>query len=327
MDDNRTKQNPAGGPGFGKSQTNGRGLQWDSSMTNRLRALYQGDPRTEFLSVIREALGNVNDPDRIVLDNRICRFGVDGDKRGTLNGWAVGFTDAHGSGGAYGHWRTGISGTWHQGRSNATPEERRRLAAAIAEATAQRNAERLERTQEAAQRAVELWQQAATPHPRHPYLVNKHIQPHGIRQLNKLLTVPLRDADGKLWSLQFIAPDGTKRFLSGGRKRGCYFSIGKVDGELLIAEGFATAASLHEATSKAVAVAFDCGNMEPVARVLRAKFLTTTITICADNDTGTDGNPGLTKATAAARAIGGKVAIPPPPFCDFNDAAIAEVMH
>ncbi|MEO5813008.1 MAG: toprim domain-containing protein, partial [Rhodanobacter sp.] len=155
----------------------------------------------------------------------------------------------------------------------------------------------------------------------HPYLIAKGVHAHGIRQVKGLLLIPLRDADGVLWNVQTIAPDGTKRFLSGGRKRGLYHGIGaSVTGLLCVAVGYATAASVHEATGYPVAAAFDCGNLESVAKVLRAKYPQVMITICADNDVHTPGNPGLTKATIAARVIGGNVAIPPDGYNDFNDA-------
>jgi AAA domain/Toprim domain len=134
---------------------------------------------------------------------------------------------------------------------------------------------------------------------------------------------------GELHCLQFIGPDGEKRFLAGGRVTGCYFSIGAVKGShtLCIAEGYATAATIYEATGYPVAVAFNAGNLEPVARSLRAKFPDTTLIICSDDDVATDGNPGLTKATAAARAVGGKLAVPDfgaersAGATDFNDMA------
>ncbi len=75
----------------------------------------------------------------------------------------------------------------------------------------------------------------------------------------------MRDTDGKTWSMQTIAPDGAKRFTPGGRVRGCYYSIGKPAGVLVVAEGFATGASIHEATGCAVAVAFNAGNLKAVA--------------------------------------------------------------
>lgn len=290
--------------------------------------VYADDPRTALVTAIRDAGIAIAEPERIVSDGKLTRFHVDGDRHGSRNGWCILFDDAGGVAGSFGHWRTGITGTWRMGRGTLTDAEREHLREATAKAMRQHEAERARRAEAAAERATRLWSQAGMPEPAHPYLVRKRIKPHGIRQLNDKLVIPLRDADHKLWSLEFIAPDGTKRFLSGGRKRGCYFGMGYVTPErreFCIAEGFATGASIHEATGKAVAVAFDAGNLDPVARTLRAKFPGAVITICADNDTSTPGNPGLTKATAAARAVGGYVAIPPHGYNDFNDAALAEV--
>ena len=120
----------------------------------------------------------------------------------------------------------------------------------------------------------------------------------------------MRDVDGELHSLQFILPDGGKRFLTGGRKRGCYYGIGRPAGALCICEGYATAASIYEATGYATACAFDAGNLLPVAEALRAKFPRLSLVIAADNDSEAAGNPGLTAATAAARAVGAAVAVP-----------------
>jgi len=288
------------------------------------------DPRLAVVAAIRDAGIAIDEPERIVADGKLTRFHVEGDRHGSRNGWAVLFDDAAGVAASFGHWKSGASGTWSMGRGRLTETERARLREATAKAMRQREAERARAAEQAAARAVKLWSQAAQPDPEHPYLARKKIKAHGIRQLNDKLVIPLRDADGKLWSVEYIHRDGSKRFLGGGRKRGCYFSIGHVDpdrGELCIAEGFATAASIHESTGKAVAVAFDADNLEPVARTLRAKFPGAVITICADNDTSTPGNPGLTKANTAARAIGGYVAIPPHGYNDFNDAAVAEVVE
>ena len=92
-----------------------------------------------------------------------------------------------------------------------------------------------------------------------------------------------------------------------------------------MAEGLATAASIHAATGFAVAVAFDAGNLTPVTASLRARFPQAQIVVCADDDTGTEGNPGLTKATEAARLSGAALAVPtsgverPAGVTDFND--------
>jgi len=125
----------------------------------------------------------------------------------------------------------------------------------------------------------------------------------------------MRDASGKLGNVERIAPqkpqEGTdKKGLFGGRRKGCYFAIGKPDGVLIVCEGFATGASIHECTGHAVAVAFNAGNLEPVAVALRAKYPALMIVIAADDDHATAGNPGMTRALAAAQAVGGVVAVP-----------------
>jgi putative DNA primase/helicase len=107
--------------------------------------------------------------------------------------------------------------------------------------------------------------------------------------------------------------------------KGCYHSIGKPSGELVICEGYATGASIHEATGYAVAVAFNAGNLPEVAQALHSKFPTLRLILAADDDWKTEGNPGLAKATEAAKAIGAAVAVPdfganrPDRATDFND--------
>ena len=132
------------------------------------------------------------------------------------------------------------------------------------------------------------------------------------------LVVPLRNPEGRITSLEFIAPDGEKRFLPRGVKAGCYFSIGKPEGVLYIAEGFATAASVHEATGQAVAVAFDAGNLTAVVLALRGKLPDARIVIAGDHD---EGGTGQRAAIEAARAAGGYVAIPEGQGNDWNDVA------
>ena len=137
----------------------------------------------------------------------------------------------------------------------------------------------------------------------------------------------MRDTAGKLHSLQAITPDGEKRFHPGGRVKGCYHAIGRPAGRIIVCEGYATGASLYEATGDAVAVAFNAGNLEAVALALHAKHPGLQIIMAADDDHLTDGNPGLGKATAVARAVGGAVAAPSFPAgrrdkdTDFNDLA------
>ena len=134
----------------------------------------------------------------------------------------------------------------------------------------------------------------------------------------------MRDG-AELHSLQLIEPSGRKRFLSGGRVKGCYFLIGVPEQSLCVAEGYATGASIHEATGYAVAIAFNAGNLLSVARSLGTGFPGLRVVICADDDANTPGNPGLTKAREAAATTGALLAVPkfaaghPRDLTDFND--------
>ena len=126
--------------------------------------------------------------------------------------------------------------------------------------------------------------------------------------------------------MQFIAPDGTKDYLTGSRVSGCFHMIGgEPNGALYVAEGYATAASIFEATGIATAVGLSSGNLPPVAKSLRAKFPDARIVICADDGARTPDNPGLRDGRKAAQGIGAFLAVPdfgqnrPDRGSDFND--------
>jgi putative DNA primase/helicase len=168
--------------------------------------------------------------------------------------------------------------------------------------------------------------------PCHPYLVRKGVGAHGLRQLTDELVVPLSDVSGKLWSVQFIRADGDKRLLAGARKSGLFHMLGEAANasDLAIAEGYATAATVHEVVGIPVAVAIDAHNLMPVAISLRAQYRDSAILVCADNDAGLMRrspplpNVGVDKAIAAARTINGSVSIPPADgdSLDWNDYRI-----
>ncbi len=195
-----------------------------------------------------------------------------------------------------------------------------------------------ERTAEqAAALAVRIWE-SATPAPAgHPYLQRKGVQPHGARAQNisvlpgtepskptkppgpcyainaenaKRVTPPLVlagcDAHGAIRTVQFIWSDGRKRFLRGSSPRGCMFPIGGPEpgARLWVCEGFATAATVHEATGDAAVAAFSAGNLLAAARALRERFPGVTLVIASDNDRATQGNPGIAAAKQAADAVG-----------------------
>jgi putative DNA primase/helicase len=243
-------------------------------------------------------------------NGKLIRYRVVGDKPGSRNGWAVSYSHPVCSG-AFGSWKTGEAHTWRENSDKIqTPGERAELKRQIAAMRAARDAEREKVQAEARARAAKLWERARPATNAHPYLQRKGVGAYGVRQLRELLLIPARDAHGLLHTLQFIGPDGAKRFLSGGRIAGCYFAIGRPVDSLLVCEGLATGSTLYAATGRAVAVAFNAGNLQPVASALRAKFPELSLIIVADNDLMTPGNPGVTRATQAARAVGGLVAVP-----------------
>jgi len=163
-----------------------------------------------------------------------------------------------------------------------------------------------------------------------PLLTRKKVKPHGLRTTARdydlicsdgektlhvptgALVIPLRDFGGEIHSLEFIWADGKKRFLPGGQKLGHFYVLGDPAASKApcIAEGFATGASIFEVTGNATIIAADCGNLGPVAEVFRREFPKKTIIVCADDDIGVEGNPGLKHATKAAQAIGGLLAVP-----------------
>lgn len=250
---------------------------------------------------------------------RLVRMPGAGKPPSNRAGWLKIFPD--GQGAVFGDWSTGLSDTW-QARKPANDDELQRWRQIAEQAQAEAEQKRYQSATEAAQAARQEWDAATTPDALHGYLISKEIDPHGIRQQGDLLLVPVY-VDGELSSLQRIGPDGSKRFMSGGKIKGGYHLIGDPAERIVIAEGYATGASIHEATGDAVAVAFNAGNLQAVAEAIRAKHPDAQIIIAADDDRDTEGNPGISKATEAAQAINGLLATP----CqagDFNDLYSAE---
>jgi putative DNA primase/helicase len=247
--------------------------------------------------------------DLVIADARIHRFHVEGDRPGTKNGWYVLFSEGIPSG-AFGSWKTGMRHSWcMKAQYDLTPTERIEHKRRMETARKAREVEDQARKRAAQEKALHIWQSSHPVPEGHSYLVKKGVKNHGLRLSKDALVIPLRDSAGVLHSLQFIDREGNKRFLSGGRKRGCYFSIGQPKEKICIAEGYATAASIHETTDHAVAVAFDAGNLKPVAEAIRKKLPDVVIIMCADNDINRPGNPGLTCACDAAAAVDGFIAV------------------
>ncbi len=297
------------------------------------------DPIELFRSAIESA--GMTAPDDIQGDGKLHRFSPTG-KRKDDAAWYVLHLDNIPAG-SFGNWRDGFQQNWCAKADNEmTDAERAAMRNRIKALQKQREAEDERRRIVAAAKASDIWT-AALPAVSHAYLQTKGVKAYGVRvgkwpkwddaaqcmrSIEDVLVIPMRDAQGKLWSLQGITKDGEKMFLPGGRVRGCYHSIAKPSGRLILAEGYSTAACVHESTGDAVAVCFSAGNLEPVARALRGKFPCLIFVIAADDDHMTTGNPGLTAAKQAAAAVGALLAIPNfeglprgPKDTDFADLA------
>ena len=167
---------------------------------------------------------------------------------------------------------------------------------------------------------------------RHAYLLKKKVGAYGIREYKGTLVIPAYDVNGKLCTLQFIDPAGNKRFLSGGKKKGCFFTFGSIENasKIFVCEGYATGATIHECTGRQpVVVAFDANSLEPVCKIIRKKLSNTKIFICADNDAYNEVNVGVEKAKEAAHSVDGEVIIPQfkdksTKPTDFNDLCVLE---
>lgn len=229
---------------------------------------------------------------------------------------------------------------WTDDKKHKRPsrEEIERRNAEAARRREQADREDAERHAAAAERANAIWNAAAECN-QHPYLARKGVQSYGLRMgpwevvdsdtgevrvvTKQALLVPIRDAGKRIHSLQAIFPGKSgsrdKDYLKDGAKSGLFYSFGKPQGtplKILIGEGYATMASAHAATGHACIVAFDAGNLLAVGKILREKFPAAVLVFLADNDQFTEGNPGVAKATEAAKAVSGLLSIP-----QFGNAA------
>ncbi|WP_223570603.1 toprim domain-containing protein [Pseudomonas sp. BF-R-26] len=259
-------------------------------------------------------------------DGKIHRFHVPGDTSGTHNGAYQLYLNWI----AWGWFGTWKDGKWHNWRSRkpANRLETQLIDQRIKRAQRDREAEQHKHQQAAAKNANRLWSQAQPAADDHPYLSRKRVKAYSLRRDGDVLLVPLIH-DGLLVSLQHIFPDGSKRFLFGGKTTGCCSLIGTIQpGQpLYICEGWATGATLHAETGAAVACAMTAGNLLLVAHHLQRQNPNAVLIVAGDDDRMTEGNPGRTAAKKAADILGCGLIFPPwsgaepLTLSDFNDLA------
>ena len=281
-------------------------------------------PDVQLIDAIRAA--GLEPPDEVHLDGKIHRFksGAKGSPgHGDKPGWYLVFGDGIPAG-RFGCWRSGIEVTWRAevGRKLTHTEEMAN-AKRLAEAKALRDAA-IERQHQVASETVEqIWANANPASPEHPYLVAKGIGVHGARITGDgRLVVPLYDADGTLSSLQYIDHQGGKLYHPGGQTGGKFWQLGSSDepGTIYVAEGFATAATIHETIDRPVIIAYSASNLVTVTGKLREIYgAAQDLVIVADNDKS---GVGQRYAEQACAKYGARMVMPPESG-DANDYAQA----
>jgi putative DNA primase/helicase len=263
----------------------------------------------------------------ILADGRLHRFKANGDRE--RNSWYI-LHDGSLVVGMFGCWKRSVKGSWNERAGNLSDSELKELRLRSGLAASQR-VQSEKASHEKALQVAEWILSQSSPLKTHSYLVSKGIDVVGnVRKYRDAMVLELRDSNGERTGLQFISEDGRKRFLKGSRVAGSFFTLSDDPNlPLVICEGYATGASIHKATRRATVIAFSAGNVPRVAIDLRKKWPQREIIIAADNDAFTSGNPGVTRATEAAIAIGGKLVVPQ--FgntssrpTDFNDLAKLE---
>lgn len=282
---------------------------------------------SETFKTIQDAISaeGMTPPD-VIPTGKITAF--EGQGKSKNNKAARCFLFPDGRGGWFVDHSTGLFQVWQAKRDKPfTEAERQELKERCERDRLERELEIAKGQQQAATKASKIFKHAVYADTSSLYCYRKKVQPHGAKtgdsgSLKGVLIVPLYDENFNLVNLQFIQADGTKRFLKGGKKSGCFWWLGKKTPTVLIAEGFATAGSLYEATGNQVFIAYDAGNLANVAKIVRRKNPDAEIIIMGDNDlSGT----GQNAAKLAALACGGKYLIPATEGHDWNDALNAEV--
>lgn len=260
-------------------------------------------------------------PDRLE-PQRFYRMPAPGRKKSDRTGWVKVLADGVA---VYGDWSTGEQQTWH------AEDNSRKAAPDTSSRQAERQREAMRRMadqQAAAVRARHLWE-SAKPANGHAYLSAKGVQAHGLRvDTFGVLLIPVYHAKtGELVSIQRIDPrikdpDQQKRFLSGtSTDLGCYCIAGELP--RVFCEGYATGATVHEATGRAVVVAFNADNLPKVAAVLAQAG----DVVAADNDNAPKREERFGKSLdtygkghKVAMATGLPFYLPHTPGHDWNDA-------
>lgn len=258
--------------------------------------------------------------------------------------------------GSYGIWRGAENNAIkvELNKNELSAEQRDSLRKRLAEDKRRSELARKADASRAAERATKAWR-GCSEQGDCEYLSRKGVTAHGVRfSPQGAIVIPMLDVAGGIHGLQIIRgkkPGGAqqrkldKEFWPAGLvKKGHFHQMGMPSGSpvICVGEGYATCASVFEATGLPVAVAFDAGNLAPVAAALQKRYKTARILILADDDAFTEGNPGITCASAAALQVAGSYMAPVfadedarralfekngTKLSDLNDLHLAEGLH
>ncbi len=311
----------------------------ETTITGQTHTLAENlTPVEEFAQVLREAGFVLPDNGLPEMDGKRHRVAAEGDKAGSKSGVYQGFMDGRPAGWYQNHRASEGKVNWTStGAYQYDPAESIKQRALAAQKRWDREIKSQNDYARIAKTLAGHWSKMPAAPDSHAYLSRKSVPAAAGVKLDKYdnLVIPLRNTAGELRTLQYIKPDGTKNLKKDAEKTGNFFVVG---GELspqlpiLYAEGYATAASLHQATGIPVVMTVDAGNMVTVSRNLKALYPDTAHIILGEDDFTKTDNKGLNKAREAAAAIDGTYIIPQfteseraqafagtGSFSDFND--------
>ncbi|MBM7073963.1 hypothetical protein JQC92_18305 [Shewanella sp. 202IG2-18] len=267
------------------------------------------DPTLEFAQIL-EASGFVLH-EAPIFDGQKHRVATQDDKRGQKSAVYCAYSDGHPAGWYQDHRTHSEPKKWAASFTQSDPQAKLHIKAHQINRKIQRGIATAKRYQHYANRCSQAFQLMPPANINHPYLMKKDVQvfPDVMQDKKGRLVIPLMDENHKVHSLQRISPNGFKCLKKGAQKTGHFFVVGYKplkDGEpILYAEGYATAASIAQATNRSVVMTVDAGNMPKVAEKLKARYPTSHHLFLADDDRNNKVNKGLEKAQQAANITRG----------------------
>lgn len=290
-----------------------------------MREIDLKDARRQVLDFMKSLDIQPYDESEIELDGELHRYRTHDDKASELSGAYCIYPEGLPAGFVQ-DWRKGIKESWRYDTSvfddvRRAYYESEEFKKESAEQRRQAEAKRKERRDKAAQAARAEWELLSEVPRDHEYLKAKGISSHGLRYKveTQALAVPLQDKAGNVRSIQWIYPNGEKRFYKDAGLEGLYYSIGLSSDApvILLGEGMATMTKVHELTDYPVVAAISCHRLLKVAKILHSEYPHSKIVITADDDQETERklgrNPGVEEA-AKVKDAGLVAGVITPPF-------------